>query len=351
MKTQNIYNPDDEFLRKYLQGELTPEEMDSLEKHLESDPAAREHFEKMKRIWRISTSIGDFQSIDTEKDWSEWKKKLTAATSGIPPPMDPGKSLEDSPPTLPLRPARHGVRFIRVAASIILATLTASLIYYYTGNGVLSKTDWLTVSSGDRQEEVLLPDDSKVYLNARSSLAYPEGFKSRKRQVKLEGEGFFEIARDEDKPFRVSAGNEASVEVLGTSFNLRTDTERKKVFLNVREGKVAFFPKGKRRQATILEENEQAEYDRGRITQKATFDLNFLSWKTRTLEFDNTPLSDVVEQLGRHYHKEFNISETRLDTLTLTGTYTRQSMGDVLEEIEIVLEIKFNEEDGIIQVR
>jgi ferric-dicitrate binding protein FerR (iron transport regulator) len=169
--------------------------------------------------------------------------------------------------------------------------------------------------------------------------------------VRLEGEGFFEIARNENSPFLVNAGDEAVVRVLGTSFNLRTDPENKKVFLNVLSGKVAFYPKGKKKEAGIIGRDEHAVCEKGAIVQDLNLDLNFLSWKTNILEFDNTPLPEVVEQLGRHYATEFSLIDAGLDTLALTGTYKQQSMEEVLDEISILLEIDFSEVDGNILVR
>ena len=113
----------------------------------------------------------------------------------------------------------------------------------------------------------------------------------------------------------------------------------------------AFYPKGKKKQALLLGKDEHAEYHNGHIQQHVSFDLNFLSWKTRTLIFDNTPLPQVLKQLGKHFYKEFHIMDTKLDTLALTGTFKNQKIDDVLQEISRVLDIAFEETDGRIQVR
>ena len=223
------------------------------------------------------------------------------------------------------------------------------MLYYYSGYGPLSKLDWITVNVQDQQEEVKLPDGSMVFLNTHSRLVYPVNFKGRKRTVKLDGEAFFEVESDV-KPFVVNVVNEASVEVLGTSFNLRTDPEKNQVILNVLTGKVALYPKGKKKRAKVVKQNEQAIYDKGRILPAISFDLNFLSWKTDNLVFENTPLTEVAEQLGRHYRKKFLIRDPGLNTLALTGTYKDQELEEVLEEIALVLEIDFEETDGKIQV-
>jgi ferric-dicitrate binding protein FerR (iron transport regulator) len=211
--------------------------------------------------------------------------------------------------------------------------------------------DWITLDAAVQQEEVTLPDGSRVSLNTGSRLAYPAEFKGLKRAVKLQGEAFFEVARNEEKAFIVIVADEASTEVLGTSFHLKEDPGKRQVFLNVLTGKVAFYPKGKKKRALVLGKNEHAEYHNGQIHQPVSINLNFLSWKTRTLTFENAPLPEVLKQLGKHYQREFRIRDVRLDTLALTGTYKNQDIEDVLEEISLVLDIAFEETDGMIQVR
>jgi transmembrane sensor len=225
------------------------------------------------------------------------------------------------------------------------------LIYFYTGNGRFSKLDWITLDATGQPEEITLPDGSKVSINTGSRLSYPVEFKGLKRTVKLEGEAFFEVARNEEDAFIVIVADEATTEVLGTSFHLREDPGKRRILLNVLTGKVAFYPKGKKKEALVLGKDEHAEYHNGRIQQQVSFDLNFLSWKTRTLIFDNVHLPQVLVQLGKHYHKEFHIMDAGLDTLALTGTYKNQKIDDVLEEISLVLDIAFEETAGRIQVR
>jgi ferric-dicitrate binding protein FerR (iron transport regulator) len=336
MKMQPANIMDDELLMKYLTGNLTAEESETFRLSMEAEPANRKYLEQMELIWKSSGSIREFQSIDAAKDWNSLRERFGFS-----------KQPEEHHPSRQIR--RMTFRIMRVAAIILLAFASAFMIYYYTGN--LSKMDWITLDAPDQLGEITLPDGSRVSLNTGSRLAYPAEFKGRKRTVKLEGEAFFEVARNEDRAFIVIVADEASTEVLGTSFHLREDPGKKRVFLNVLTGKVAFYPKGKKKKALVLGKDEHAEYHNGHIQQHVSLDLNFLSWKTRTLIFDNSPLPQVLKQLGKHYHKEFHIMDRGLDTLALTGTYKNQKIDNVLEEISLVLDIAFEEADGRIQVR
>jgi ferric-dicitrate binding protein FerR (iron transport regulator) len=328
---------DDKLLISYLNGELDPEDAETFRRSLEGDPAGQEYLDQMERIWQSSAAMKDFQGIDPAGDWQALREEI-------------GFKLPAAKPS-PLRQTRSLTRrVLRVAALILLALTTGFMIYYYTGQGALSKPDWISLAVSDHTAEVTLPDGSHVTLNAGCRLAYPDRFSGRKRMVKLNGEAFFEVARNEDKPFLVQVSDMATVQVLGTSFNLRSDSGQHRVLLNVLTGKVAIFPKGKRKQAVEVGQDERAEYHNGKITQDVALDLNFLSWKTRNLVFENTPLPRVLVQLGRHYHRQFIIPDPGVDTLALTGTYQDQEMAEVLEEIALVLDIVFTETEGVIQV-
>ena len=329
---------DDELLIKYLTGNLTPEESESLRLFLEAEPANRDYLEQMEKIWKSSGNVPVFQSIDAAKDWNSIRNRF-----GFP------NQVREFHPTRQIRRMTYPV--LRMAAFILLAFASAFLIYYYTGNGRFSKLEWTSLEASGQQEEVTLPDGSLVSLNTGSRLTYPAEFKGKKRRVKLEGEAFFEVARNEKKAFMVIVADEASTEVLGTSFHLREDSVKRKVLLNVLSGKVAFFPKGKRREALILGEHEHAEYHDGQIQQQVSLDLNFLSWKTRTLIFDNAPLPEVFEQLGKHFRREFDVVDAGLEAMAFTGTFKNQEMDEVLEEISLVMDIVFEENNGLILVR
>lgn len=329
---------DDELLIKYLTGNLTPEESETMRLFMEAEPANTEYLEQMEQIWKSSGSIREFQSIDAARDWNLFRDRFGFS-----------KQVREHHPSRQVRRMAYPV--LRVAAFILLAFASAFLIYYYTGNGRFSKMQWISLEASGHQEEVTLPDGSLVSLNTGSRLIYPADFKGKKRSVKLEGEAFFEVSRNEKKTFMVIVAGEASTEVLGTSFHLREDSAKRRVFLNVLSGKVAFYPKGKKKAALILGKHQHAEYHDGQVQQQVSLDLNFLSWKTRTLIFDNAPLPQVFEQLGNFYHRKFSVMDAELETLSLTGTYKNQTLDEVLEEISLVLDISFEENDGGIQVR
>ena len=328
---------DDDLIMKYLTGNLSPEESESLRHSMESDPASKKYLEEMEKIWKSAGSIRDFQSIDAAKDWLTLRDRFGFK-----------EQAREHHPTGITRSILF--RIARVAAILLLVIATSLMIYYFTGDGGMSRMGWTAMEALEEPVEIFLPDGSMVSLNSGSRLVYPVQFKGRRRIVKLQGEAYFEVEGNEDKAFLVIVADEASVEVLGTSFHIRQDPGKKRILLNVLTGKVAFFPKGKKKDALVLGPDGHARFSNGAVRQEVSFDLNFLSWKTRTMKFDNTPLPEVLNQLARHYQQDFELLTPGLDTLTLTGTYKNQVFEDVLEEISLVLDIVFEESDKSIKV-
>ncbi len=258
----------------------------------------------------LYSNLEKYQSIDVDKDWEDVREK-----AGL------GKRRKVS-------------LFWRVAAIAIVIL----------GVGFLSKQyilvpDLLFIKTGEKHAEILLPDGSLVHLNSHSMLTYPEKFR-KSRQVSLNGEGFFEVKRDPQRPFLVIINELASVEVLGTSFNVNAIPEGQTIKVQVVEGKVSFSANKQNGPGTILVMNEQAVLRDGEILKDDLPNKNFLSWKTGIIYFEQENVSSVLDILSSYYNREF-IMGPGVDTdLVFTSTIINQELEDVLEELSLVLELK-----------
>jgi len=257
----------------------------------------------------LYSNLEKYQSIDMEKDWENVRDK-----AGL------GKRRKVS-------------HYWRVAAIAIVIL----------GVGFLSKQyilapDLLFLETAENRAEVVLPDGSLVHLNSHSRLTYPEKFK-RNRNVSLSGEGFFEVKKDQKRPFKVDVLELASVEVLGTSFNVNASNENKTVSVQVVEGKVSFSANKIDGTGTILVMNEQAVLKDGEILKNDRPNRNFLSWKTGIIYFDREKISRVIDILNSYYNREFIIDPSVDKDLVFTSTIDNQELEDVLEEISLVLKL------------
>jgi transmembrane sensor len=170
------------------------------------------------------------------------------------------------------------------------------------------------------QFELILPDGSKVWLNSASSLRFPSVFKSKQREVKLDGEGYFEIAPNAKMPFIVSV-NDMKVSVLGTHFDIMAYPDEKDINTTLFEGAVNV---SKGTQTKQLKPGQQASMaNAGDQLNVSQADLQkAIAWKNGLFQFDHTDLSTIMRQLARWYDIEI-IYQTKPDTVGLGGSISR----------------------------
>ncbi len=150
------------------------------------------------------------------------------------------------------------------------------------------------------QYRLTLPDGSKVWLNAESSIRYPTAFTGNERRVFVTGETFFEVAKDKSKPFRVVAGV-MTVEAVGTQFNINAYPNEPFLTATLVEGSV-LLSKGKTE--NILKPGQQAQltHEDFRIVNTDVHDV--MAWKNNQFKFTNTPIDAIMRQLERWYDAE-----------------------------------------------
>ncbi len=274
---------------------------------------------------QLLSNLGAFQSIDNAEDWQKVKQRI-GFKSGRQATVVPGG---------------RKTRWYWPAAAMVIILLGVGFL----GRNVLIQPHaMLVASSGETKKEVLLPDGSVIHLNKNSELEYPEKFARKSRNVSLRGEGFFEVARNPEKPFEINISGVATVEVLGTSFNIKAYPEGDSVKVNVLEGRVAFFSSGPHVAKTILVENDQALLKNGNISKELTEGQNFLSWKTGILRFDQEPLSNVMADLANYYHRKFILDDPGAEDARFSSVIDNQELESVLEEIRIVLGLAYKME-------
>ncbi|HEU4607498.1 MAG TPA: FecR domain-containing protein [Chitinophagaceae bacterium] len=146
--------------------------------------------------------------------------------------------------------------------------------------------------------QLVLPDGSRVWLNASSSLRYPVAFTGKERRVQLTGEAYFEVSKNPQKPFIVEAAG-MSVRVLGTHFNIMSYDDEPGIRTTLLEGKVEVSAADKK---AILSPGEQALFDRNNHLEQgpANIDLD-LAWKNGYFRVDRADVPTVMRQLARWY--------------------------------------------------
>lgn len=180
-------------------------------------------------------------------------------------------------------------------------------------------------------KEFVLPDGSEVALAPGSRLTYNE---KTPRKTELEGKAFFEVARNEDIPFEISADG-AYVKVLGTKFMVNAAGKTNEVY--VTDGKV-LFARSNRSEGVILTKDMQAilsESDAIPVVQEIS-NINSIAWQRGTFIFDNTPLKEVLECLSKHYNVSFVANDL---SKCLSGEFAAEDLDMIIKLIESALDV------------
>lgn len=175
-----------------------------------------------------------------------------------------------------------------------------------------------------------LPDGTKVNLNSESSLVYPETFEGDLRSVRLEGEAFFEVVKNPEKRFVVTTPHNASVEVLGTSFNMEAFKWDSIVSTTLISGKVAFISRSGQvnmKPGEKLVYNIQA--DRASIYQ--TNGEAEISWKNGMIIFRKTPFEEALRMLTKRFNVDFVVSNNKYVKDFYTGSFTNHRLEQILD--------------------
>lgn len=205
--------------------------------------------------------------------------------------------------------------------------------------------------TGKRQETVLmassenissytLPDGSKVWLNKNSWLTYNQRFGKRTRQVALKGEGYFEVNRDERRPFIVKMQNDLDIKVLGTTFNACNYPSLNKAEVILRSGSVQVSDNG-RNEHVILKPNQKFTWNEGTAEISSVNAMNCCRWFEHRLVFDNVKLKDILENLSHKYQTEISLNVGNLADKHMSMTIRDESVEDILDILTTLLPIRW----------
>ena len=195
------------------------------------------------------------------------------------------------------------------------------------------------------QYQVTLPDGTKVWLNAQTTLKYPVKFRGTEREVEMQGEAYFEVTRNPRQPFVIKS-NEQTVKVLGTSFNINTFTGRATTTLI--NGRVQL---SNNKQTKILIPGQQAVETGDSFDVKNVNVENYTSWKEGILVLNNQNIHDILKQLERWYDVEFINTSSLNSKEALSGDIPRDiNLSGILQALEQQMQIKFKIEGRRIMV-
>lgn len=200
-----------------------------------------------------------------------------------------------------------------------------------------------------KDARICFQDGTEVFLNADSKIRYPQKFGLRKRQVYLQGEAYFNVTSNKRRPFIVHAEN-ASVKVLGTSFNVNAYADNKDIRVTLDKGKILF--NSPLNQYSMLA-GQQIFYNKenGEIkVQKLSNSSDISLWKNDLLYFNDASLAEVLKTLERKYNVAFSISDARALSYSYTIRTQQNSVEEVLQELQKIAPVRFRKKEDKIDV-
>lgn len=307
-----------DILVKYIVGEYGAEERQSVERWLAENPENELHYRQLVAVWELSQHAGVPAPQDEEAAWQRFKGRLATKQ------------------TTPRSVLFTRLRWGQVAAIFLAFLSIVAFIHMRYYNPPLAGISGKNITALDIVLRDTLADGTIVTLNKGSAIHVASAGLQRRRLVTLgAGEVFFNVARDERRPFEVTVNN-TRVQVLGTSFNIRKDQDRIEVIVSsgrvrVRHGEQAYELTAAQR--LIIDEKTDA------ILQDKVTNQLYKHYVNEQIVLKNTPLQKVIEILVEAYGQPISIERPELAKLTLTATFERDSLERIMDVIAETLAV------------
>jgi transmembrane sensor len=316
----------DELLASYFSGSLTRTEEKDLEDWKEASEENQTIFRNAEKVWKSLNLLEEMRGYDVFRALSNVHCK-TEQFSGK---------------------YQKGFLFYwqRIAAILILPLLIGGAIYFLQGKHNSSKSVvWQTITTPPGvKSHIQLPDGTFVWLNSGTNLSYPSSFSESTRNVKLRGEAFFDVAKDERHPFIVDIGK-INIEVIGTKFNAINYEQEGQTEVVLVSGKVKLFEKFENRYHLISEmvPGQQAVYlkEKNSISFKNVDTGKNTSWINGSLIFREDPMDEVVRKLDRWFNVQIQILDPEIRGYVYTATFENETIDQILSLIKRTSPIEY----------
>jgi ferric-dicitrate binding protein FerR (iron transport regulator) len=320
---------------KYLQDRCTADEVKQLLKHFEIEG----NEEILRSLIRVELDFTHQGEITNSKEDAALLKVKSVLISEI-------KQNQEQHRVKRLSPISRWVRIC--AVWLVLVGSTALLVnhFYPDIKGYFHPAKLFTIVTRPGEHKLLtLSDGTTIWLSPSSSLEYPDQLIGNLREVKLEGEAFFEVAKDKKHPFIIHSGR-MDTRVVGTSFNIQSFKAQINSTVTVVTGIVkvsALGSSGAKPQEVILNPNHRSQFDTqtGRLTSISYPNAKqMLKRKDGILNYDGTPVQDVVADVSRYYKLPIVIESKSKNCLCYGEFDTNRPINIVLEQLAAAINAK-----------
>jgi transmembrane sensor len=346
-----------DLVQKYLGGTAKKQDLLHLLTWLKEDQQHIEEFNALCLIWEGNQG-NEIDSLHTEVALKKLSERI--------------KEFEELETE---KNDRSGYRLnlLRVAAVLAGIAILSSVLYYMIPQKKDHQTSVpgryeMAVSPPLNKSQIILKDGTKVWLNSGTKIKYPSDYDINTREIFLEGEAFFEVAKNRDKPFLVHASS-IIIKALGTSFNVKCYANDNTIVTTLVEGKVQLDRNGDKKgyKSLFLNPNEKAVFVKSSdqfqveryllekpekrtvintvmpIEELPMGIISEISWKDQKLIFENESLEDLAKRLERWYNVNISIEDEKLKNDRYTGKFVNnESLDQVLNILSRTTEIQYS---------
>lgn len=313
----------EELLHLYFQEQLSIEKRVELLREVESDATLKQQFVEMKNLYALAV----FSCQATDRD----------------------KSQESYHLFMQKNQRKRFIQFVMkssgyAAAVLILILSTYWLTLHFVHKDIEEEMHSLYVPAGQRLR-FELQDGTSVWLNAHTTLTYPSRFGQKERKVAIEGEAFFDVAEDTDRPFIVSSQG-VNMKVLGTVFNVYSYPEAGYIQTSLLEGKLKVYPENEETECVILSPNQQVTIDEGQMQVDVIADTGHFLWTEGIYSFHNEPLSNILRKLELYFDINIEVKDPTIYTWEYTGKFRqRDGLDEILRIINKIHKFKIEKDE------
>jgi ferric-dicitrate binding protein FerR (iron transport regulator) len=350
-------------LIRYIVSEATDAEKQKVEKWLKHNIANQQLLRSLEQL--LHESQFDFAQWNEDELWNKFASK-----AGI------TLSQAESPDEVPLK--QHRNIFLWLVRSVMhwyfginrsssqyvfrLAVFVLLILGGAIGTAVYFKQlqqkrelafqstfQEFCTQKGERST-VVLSDGTRIHLNSATTVRFPVLFAKEKREILLDGEGYFEVAHNESSPFIVRTAN-ANIRVVGTMFNVTSYSEDNKTQVVVSEGQVAFA--GTQQQdVVLLHRNQMSRVIKGGLptTAEVIRTDKYLAWLKNQMVFENVTFAEVIKQLSRKYDVVFEVHDQVLLNRHIVATYSNESLSQIIRSLSFSLRFQYEQRGKVVSL-
>lgn len=370
MEQDNIWS----LLAKKLSGEATTAELTELEQLLRTNPELHYSVQPLMDLWQ---SVNPPDNTAGREAFERHIRRMEALGLGF-------ASLDEDQSGKAIVENRLRKRIFRasaIAIPLLALTILAGYFLFSTKNPLrpqLAETakspsraiSEIATRNGSRTS-LILPDGTKVWLNAGSKLSYDSGFGKNLREVSLSGEGYFDVVRNKEKPFIIHA-SKINIKVLGTEFDVKSYPSDKTTEASLISGSIEVTFNDQPRKKVILKPNEKIVVDNFKLSSQLaqttdnsagksagpdilkniavrnltheikTGEIIETSWVENKLIFQNESFDEIARKLERWYGVTIKFENERLKDTHLTGSFTNETIRQALDALKFTADFNYS---------